>query len=497
MASSHSFLSSVYDMPKLTDTGPGPTVSLQTVIDYVERLGRTTGIDFSPVLGMLYTDVRESTAHASKLGVDLRPLLNVLMGDAFSEMKAVLDSEQGPEGLFAPQRDPVDVLADHRNICGNIERLYRAGNLERIAPTEQSFQQQCLTDVLDSFRIWQAMCGEDVRTGADIGAVLAAVRGRSDDKLDAAVAGNADQVIAATADCAQVTAALAHLDSAMESIRLARGNLAEATGVAGPDSDDFMAVIGHLRASAEKVRMDSESVIQSAELRRNLVDSLKGVLACGVSVFLRAYHERFNEKEARKGRFRSGLLRLAVHARSYYEHVSGRYVAALDKLHQDLVAAEEDAAQVNNPRQSQRGATRKALLLEDIADLGKRIDHAHQAIEKLTAVVRHCGGEEQARLVLHEANGQIRCLEAAPRDMFQPTRAPTLERLTLEEIASDRSEVGGSEAAVSEVGGTGDFEPRESRVGGYYVEDRHINRTQERDLDAAGDFDTDEYNIVA
>lgn len=489
------------------------TVPLQNVIGYVERLSRTMGVDLSPVLLKLSTDVKTSAALAADAGLDMKPILDVLIRDAFGEMKKVLDAEQGPDGIFAVQRDPSDVLRNHRSTCEKIERLYNEGNLSAIPLTEQSFQKQCLQDITECHSVWRVMHTDTIAPVADMEAVLARVRHASERKLDDGAEVNADQVIEATAKLAELTAATTHLESAQESLNLTWQLL---TARSKPDTDsvfqlNMQTLVDPLKKVAERALKENEAIVRACEVRKRLVDSLKAVLLCGLESFLNAYREKVQERDSLRGHFRNGLLRLCVHGRSYYEHVLNRYVAELDKLHQALVRAEEDASQVNNPRRSQRGAAEKIVLLEDITDLGKRVDFANGAIEQLTAMIRECGGEEQACLVHHEADGRIRCLEALPADPFNANTIThdgrdignvLRQRLVLEEIASegDMSEANMFTRNMSEADSSD--APFTERDRNYYVDERHINigggasRGPHRSFDVTLVDDAGEYNIV-
>ena len=497
---------------------PGtPTINtdpLRSVTDYVQHLARTMGADFNLVLEQLSTEVKGSAVSAADAGFDMKPVLDVLMRDAFGEMKNVLDAEQGPEGVFAVQRDPFDVLRNHRAICEKIEKLYRDGNLSAIPLTEQSFQQQCLRDVVECHTVWRAMTNDSTTPVADMERLLANVRQKSEKKLDDAVLANADQAVEATAECAAMTAALAQIEAAEESMILAQ-RILTTRGEPYPDFDRVFCeklrdLSKPLNDFAEGILKANEDIVRVSEMRQSLGSSLKSVLDVGVKAFLKAYREKVLERDGRRGHFRNWLLRLCVHGRSYYEHVLVRYVAELDKSHQALVRAEEDASQVNNPRRSHRGASEKMILLEDIADLGKRVDLANRAKEQLTAIIQECGGEEQARLVHHEADGRIRCLEAAPADPFNPVThfgddendvAHVLrQRLALEELTSESnlSEANPSEANYSET----NFSEVISTEGGrnYYVDDHHINAGTAivgRKIHIDDAVDAEEYNIVA
>jgi hypothetical protein len=472
---------------------------LQNVIDYVDHLARTMGVDFSPVLEKLSTAMTASRVPSGSTAsdADTGP---VLIRDAFGEMKKVLDAEQGPDGMFAVQRDPSDVLRNHRSVCEKIERLYREGNLSAVPLTEQSFQKQCLRDITECHTVWQAMNNDDITPVAEMERVLATVREKSERKLDDAVAANADQTLEATAECAAMTTVLKHLNTAQVSMNLAKYLLAK-RGEHYPEFDfdqmyDLtMRAVNHpFREFAESLLKKNEDIVRASERRETLVSELKSVLHVGVVTFLKAYGEKVQERDSRRGHFRNCLLRLCVHGRSYYQHVLGRYVGELDKSHQALVRTEEDASQVNNPRRSQRGTAEKTVLLEDISDLGKRVDFANRAKEKITAIIRECGGEEQARLFHHEADGRILCLEATPANPFNPvTRFRDDEDdvthilrqpLALEELTShaNMSEADGNEAPPTEG-------PRS------YVEERYINEETSRGQPVADD-DAEEYNIV-
>jgi hypothetical protein len=301
-----------------------------------------------------------------------------------------------------------------------------------------------LADVLACSQILRAMEGAG-RGTLGVEKELNALFLEAEGKLDATVQDDVVKSGAAFHRIDQLTVAIHNLTKARESTLQARHILSQLeldTACAG----DFDSVGQPLRLAAEEALRAAETAIKTSEARIAVTRSLKEVLKVGLSTFLEAYNGKVKEKATAVSRYRNDLLRLSVYGRSYYDSVLSRYTSELQNLHQRLVAAEAGSS-VNNPSGLLRSREEKRLLMSDIADLGKRVEHASKATDQITMVVRQCGGEDKARLLSHEADGSIRCLEAPASDPFdQPLAIPSdirellQHRLTIETVATEPSE---------------------------------------------------------
>src|ERR1044071_3436975 len=100
-------------------------VTLQGIIDEIERVGRVIGIDFDSVVKLIYTTVRDASANTEADYTELFSLLR----EIFNAFKRILSAEIGPDGLFGSPTDPGKVLASPTEVLSRLDRLHGQGDV--------------------------------------------------------------------------------------------------------------------------------------------------------------------------------------------------------------------------------------------------------------------------------------------------------------------------------------------------------------------------------
>jgi hypothetical protein len=424
-------------------------ITLQGIIDEIERVGRLIGIKFDSVVNLIYTTVRDASANTD---ADYTELFNLLR-DIFNAFKRILASEIGPDGLFGSPTDPGKVLANHRDILSRLDRLSSQGDVSGVISLERSFQATFFDDIDHCYRQLCAM-----RSAAD-----GSKDGRIEEQLTAIatdVNGKLDRFVQSDRELfkgAMERSAL--LEGALEKYTTAHRDLIDGYRVlkqevlgfdhkaVGKVVNELGGMISPIHQAVQESVTSLADVVKDSKRRIDIASSLRDVTSRALSDFRAGCDLKDSERNARVENYCDGVLFLAFTGYTYALPVITRFSGERQRINAEYAKVEKDLANWNNPVRSERAKLRKVELTEELAAIDRTIDHNTEISQRLFHIINECGGEERARAIANGVNGRVLSLEAPP------TRIPNIppsyvslrpegltNSITIEVVPSEQSE---------------------------------------------------------
>lgn len=406
-------------------------VTLQGIIDEIERVGRVIGIDFDSVVKLIYTTVRDASANTEADYTELFSLLR----EIFNAFKRILAAEIGPDGLFGSPTDPGKVLASHTEVLSRLDRLHAQGDVRGIISLERSFQSTCFDDVDSCYRQFQAMrSAADGSKDGRIEEQLAIIATDVNGKLDRFVQSDREIFEGAMVRSREIEGALEKFKTAHTG--LVEGYKVLKRDVSGFDHKAVSRVVNDLggminpvyQAVQESVTTLAD-VVKGSKRRIDIASSLKDVTSRALSDFRAGCDLKTAERNCRVDDYRDGLLRLAFNTYTYSCSVVTRFNTERQRINAELAKVEKDLGNWNNPVGFERADLRKVELTEELAAVNSTIDHNTEISQRLSQIITECGGEERARAIANGTNGRVLSLEGPPAralDMHPPLPTETL-----------------------------------------------------------------------
>ena len=421
-------------------------ITLQSIIDEIERVGRLIGINFDSVVELIYTTVRDASANTDADYTELFSLLR----EIFNAFKRIHASEIGPDGLFGSPTDPKQVLARHSSVLARLDLLHSQGDVRGIISLERSFQSTCFDDVDSCYRQYQTMRstaedGTDGRIEEQLATIATEVNG----KLDRFVQSDREIFEGAMARSRAI-------EGALEKFKTAHADLVEGYKVLKRDVPGFdhkvaskvVNELGGVIAPAYQAVQDSVTsladVVKGSTRRMNITSSLRDVTSRALSDFRAGCELKTAERNARVDDYRDGLLLLAFNIYTYALSVITRFDTERQRINAELAKVGKDLANWNNPVGFDRADLRKVELTEELSAVESTINHNTDMSQRLLRIINECGGEERAKAIANGVSGRVLSLEGPPPAHAQPSNStstrPLTNSITIQVVPSEQSE---------------------------------------------------------
>jgi hypothetical protein len=424
-------------------------ITLQGIIDEIERVGRLIGINFDSVVKLIYTTVRDASANTDADYTELFSLLR----DIFNAFKRILASEIGPDGLFGSPTDPAKVLSKHRDVLSRLDRLSSQGDVGGVISLERSFQATFFDDIDLCYRQLCAMrSAADGSKDGRIEEQLATIATDVNGKLDRFVQSDRELFKGAMERSALLEGALekytnAHRDL-IDGYRVLKQEVSGFDHKAvGKVVNDLGGMISPIHQAVQESVTSLADVVKDSKRRIDIASSLRDVTSRALNDFRAGCDLKDSERDARVENYRDGVLSLAFTGYTYALPVITRFSGERQRINAEYAKVEKDLANWNNPVRAERAKLRKVELTEELAAIDRTINHNTEISQRLFHIINECGGEERAKAITNGVNGRVLSLEAPP------TRIPNIppsyvsvrpegltNSITIEVVPSEQSE---------------------------------------------------------